>query len=141
MSENLQHRDGLIYYEGTEKLAEGHFECFSEEGPLYCEYSLKNGRYDGYIITYWANGKVAHKGFFEEGICNSEIFFYYPTGQIQAVDQMKNNVCHGISQMDIIQLLHKEGKSALAPNISRDLKKLESRKLLETKGKIYFPSE
>ena len=98
MSENLQHRDGLIYYEGTEKLAEGHFECFSEEGPLYCEYSLKNGRYDGYIITYWANGKVAHKGFFEEGICNSEIFFYYPTGQIQAVDQMKNNVCHGISK-------------------------------------------
>ena len=47
----------------------------------------------------------------------------------------------GISQMDIIQLLHKEGKSALAPNISRDLKKLESRKLLEKKGKIYFPSE
>ena len=45
----------------------------------------------------------------------------------------------GISQMDIIQLLHKEGKSALPPNISRDLKKLESRKLLIKKGKIYFP--
>ena len=98
MSVNLEYGDGLIYYEGTNKLAEGHFQSFSEEGQLYCEYTLKEGKYDGYIITYWANGRVAHKGFFEKGICNSEILFYYPTGQIQAVDQMKNNVRHGISK-------------------------------------------
>ena len=97
MTENLERVDGLIYYEGTNKLAEGHFQSFSEEGPLYCEYTLKEGKYDGYIIFYWSNGRVANKSFFEEGICNSEIFYYYPTGQVQVIDQMKNNVRHGIS--------------------------------------------
>ena len=45
----------------------------------------------------------------------------------------------GISQIDIIQLLQNEGKSALAPNISRDLKKLEGRQLVVKKGSVYFP--
>ena len=45
----------------------------------------------------------------------------------------------GISQIHIIQLLQNEGKSALAPNISRDLKKLESRQLVVKKGSVYIP--
>ena len=45
----------------------------------------------------------------------------------------------GISQTHIIDSLKKENKSALAPNVSRDLKKLENRKLLMKKGSIYFP--
>ena len=71
---------------------------YSKEGPLYSEYSLKNGKYDGALIIYWSNGRVANKVVFEDGICNGEHFFYYPNGQVQAVDQVKNNVRHGISK-------------------------------------------
>ena len=46
----------------------------------------------------------------------------------------------GISQINIIESLQNEGKSALASNISRDLKKLESRQLVMKKGSVYFPS-
>ena len=46
----------------------------------------------------------------------------------------------GISQINIIDSLQNEGKSALAPNISRDLKKLESRQLVIKKGSVYFPA-
>ena len=46
----------------------------------------------------------------------------------------------GISQINIIESLQNEGKSALAPNISRDLKKLESRQLVIKKGSVYYPA-
>ena len=46
----------------------------------------------------------------------------------------------GISQIHIIESLQNEGKSALAPNISRDLKKLENKKLLVKRGSVYFPA-
>ena len=46
----------------------------------------------------------------------------------------------GVSQINIIESLQKEGKSALAPNISRDLKKLESRQLVMKQGSVYFPA-
>ena len=46
----------------------------------------------------------------------------------------------GISQINIIDSLRNEGKSALAPNISRDLKKLESRQLVIKKGSEYYPA-
>ena len=46
----------------------------------------------------------------------------------------------GISQINIIESLQNEGKSALASNISRDLKKLESRQLLMKKGSVYYPA-
>ena len=96
MTESFEDREGLLYYEGTDELADGDFESYSKEGPLYCQYSLKNGKYDGYFIIYWSNGRVANKCFFEDGICNGEHFFYYRNGQVQAVDQVKNNVRHGI---------------------------------------------
>jgi antitoxin component YwqK of YwqJK toxin-antitoxin module len=96
MTESLEDRDGLLYYEGTDELAEGDFEHYSEEGPLYCQYSLKEGKYDGACIIYWSNGKVANKIVFEDGICNGEHIFYYRNGQVQSVEQIKNNVRHGI---------------------------------------------
>ena len=85
-----------MYYEGTDELADGHFEHRNEDGSLYCEYSLKDGKYDGACTIYWSNGNVAHQAFFEEGGCSGEIFFYYPDGHIQAVEQFKNNVRHGV---------------------------------------------
>ena len=41
-------------------------------------------------------GTLLIKLFFLEGGCSGEIFFYYPDGQIQAVEQFKNNVRHGV---------------------------------------------
>ena len=46
----------------------------------------------------------------------------------------------GISQINIIESFQNEGKSALPSNISRDLKKLESRQLVIKKGSVYFPA-
>ncbi len=40
-------RNELMYYEGTNKLADGHFEHHYEEGSLHCEYSPKEGKYNG----------------------------------------------------------------------------------------------
>ena len=85
-----------MYYEGTDELADGHFEHHNEDGSLHCQYSLKEGKYDGVCTFYWSNGNTAHEAFFEDGGCSGEIFFYYPNGQIQAVEQFKNNVRHGI---------------------------------------------
>ena len=115
-----------MYYEGTDELADGHFEYHNEDGSLYCEYSLKEGKYDGACTFYWSNGNVAHQAFFEEGGCSGEIFFYYPDGQIQAVEQFKNNVRHGIckqfsedgtivflSQYEDGEEVHNEGNSKL----------------------------
>ena len=46
----------------------------------------------------------------------------------------------GISQINIIESIQNESKSALASNISRDLKKLESRQLVIKKGSVYYPA-
>ena len=51
---------------------------------------------------------------------------------------MADRMYTGISQINIIESLQNEGKSALAPNISRDLKKLELRQLVIKKGSMYF---
>ena len=96
MKYNLEKRNDLMYYEGTDELADGHFEYHNEDGSLYCEYSLKEGKYDGACTFYWSNGNTAHEAFFEDGGCSGEIFFYYPNGQIQAIEQFKNNVRHGL---------------------------------------------
>ena len=96
MKHNLEKRNDLMYYEGTDELADGHFEHHNEDGSLYCQYSLKEGKYDGVCTFYWSNGNIAHQASFEDGGCSGEIFFYYPNGQIQAVEQFKNNVRHGI---------------------------------------------
>ena len=85
-----------MYYEGTDELADGHFEHHNEDGSLFCQYSLKEGKYDGVCTFYWSNGNTAHEAFFEDGGCSGEIFFYYPNGQIQAIEQFKNNVRHGL---------------------------------------------
>ena len=96
MKQNLEKRNDLMYYEGTDKLADGHFEHHNEDGSLFCQYSLKEGKYDGVCTFYWSNGNTAHEAFFEDGGCSGEIFFYYPNGQIQAIEQFKNNVRHGL---------------------------------------------
>mgnify|MGYP000299101745 CR=1 FL=1 len=75
---NLERRNDLMYYEGTDELADGHFEHHNEDGSLYCQYSLKEGKYDGVCTFYWSNGNIAHQAFFEDGGCSGEIFFYYP---------------------------------------------------------------
>ena len=63
---------------------------------MQVQYSLKEGKYDGVCTFYWSNGNTAHEAFFEDGGCSGEIFFYYPNGQIQAFEQFKNNVRHGL---------------------------------------------
>ena len=96
MKYNLEKRNDLIYYEGTNELADGHFEHHNEDGSLYCEYSLKEGKYDGVCTFYWSNGNIAHQAFFDDGICNGDQLFYYKNGQIQSHNKMKNDVRHGL---------------------------------------------
>ena len=43
---------------------DGHFEHHNEDGSLFCQYSLKEGKYDGVCTFYWSNGNTAHEAFF-----------------------------------------------------------------------------
>ena len=135
MKHNLEKRNDLMYYEGTDELADGHFEHHNEDGSLHCQYSLKAGKYDGVCTFYWSNGNIAHQAFFEDGGCSGEIFFYYPNGQIQAVEQFKNNVPHGIckqfsedgtivflSRYEDGEEVHNEGNSKLNYLLNRTKK-------------------
>ena len=83
------------------KLKDGdvELELYSDVAPKHVERFknlAKEGKYDGACTFYWSNGNVAHQAFFLEGGCSGEIFFYHPDGQIQAVEQFKNNVRHGV---------------------------------------------
>ena len=96
MSENLEARDGLLYVEGTDELADGTYTSLHENGALYSEFSISKGKRHGLSIVYWSNGNIAFKADFEDGVCNGDQFFYYKNGQIQSLNQMKNDVRHGL---------------------------------------------
>ena len=96
MSENLEARDGLLYVEGTDELADGTYTSLDENGALYSEFSISKGKRHGSSIVYWSNGNIAFKADFENGVCIGDQLFYYKNGQIQARNKMKNDVRHGL---------------------------------------------
>ena len=89
MKHNLEKRNDLMYYEGTDELADGHFEHRNEDGSLFCQYSLKEGKYDGVCTFYWSNGNTAHEAFFEDGGCSGEIFFTTQTVKFKLLNNLK----------------------------------------------------
>ena len=96
MNENLEERDGLLYIEGTDELADGTFTSLGEGGTLYSEFSINKGKRHGPSIVYWSNGNIAFKADFEDGVCNGDQLFYYKNGQMQSHNKMKNDVRHGL---------------------------------------------
>ena len=96
MTENLEKRNGLLYVEGTDEIADGTYTSLGEAGALYSEFSISKGKRHGSSIVYWSNGNIAFKAEFEDGVCNGDQFFYYKNGQIQSHNKMKNDVWHGL---------------------------------------------
>ena len=96
MNENLEERDGLLYIEGTDELADGTFTSLGEGGALYSEFSINKGKRHGSSMVYWSNGNIAFKADFEDGVCNGDQLFYYKNGQMQSHNKMKNDVRHGL---------------------------------------------
>ena len=96
MTENLEDRDGLLYIEGTNELADGTYTSLGEADAMYSAFSIKKGKRHGLSIVYWSNGNIAFKANFENGICNGDQFFYYKNGQIQSQNKMRNDVRHGV---------------------------------------------
>ena len=63
MTENLEDRDGLLYIEGTNELADGTYTSLGEADAMYSEFSIKKGKRHGLSIVYWSNGKAIAIGF------------------------------------------------------------------------------
>ena len=61
MTENLEDRNGLLYIEGTNDLADGTFTSLGEADVMYSEFSIKKGKRHGLSIVYWSNGNIAFK--------------------------------------------------------------------------------
>ena len=61
MTENLEDRNGLLYIEGTNDLADGTFTSLGEADVMYSEFSIKKGKRHGLSIVYWSNGNIALK--------------------------------------------------------------------------------
>ena len=68
MTENLEDRNGLLYIEGTNELADGTYTSLGEADVMYSEFSIKKGKRHGLSIVYWSNGNIAFKANFENGL-------------------------------------------------------------------------
>ena len=87
MTENLEDRNGLLYIEGTNELADGTYTSLGEADVMYSEFSIKKGKRHGLSIVYWSNGNIAFKANFKNGICNGDQFFYYKNGKNSITEQ------------------------------------------------------
>lgn len=55
---------------------------WTKEGEILKKANLKNALYNGEFVSYFENGTISEKGFYEDGFRVGKWYFYYPNGTI-----------------------------------------------------------
>jgi antitoxin component YwqK of YwqJK toxin-antitoxin module len=91
---NYFEKDGTIYVIGSNELYSGKIK--EETGGRIIEYSVIDGKREGTLNIYYANGKTAMTGEMKNNKNNGEWKYYYKDGTLESKGNFHNNLPNGI---------------------------------------------
>jgi len=68
---------------------------YYDNGALYYEVPLKNGKRHGTLIQYYENGKVQLESHWKNGLKDGDVISYHKNGEIYTRESYSNDKAHG----------------------------------------------
>ncbi len=82
-----------------QETAKGNFKAYYQDGNIWLDINLRNGRPDGVFRVFYPNGFLWEEGSYSEGQLNGDLRYYYPTGSIWVDSVYQSGLLVSVSKL------------------------------------------